>query len=316
VVFEEITPFEEMDEAWLEGLIKTPQREKAKIKNPRSAMMLNPLKLKHLNRLDALDADIVVVNLEDGVAPQMKRRALLLASVFISNLKSSRSRVVVRVNPIDEGGAEEIRYLNPVRPDCIRVAKIRRPEDVQKVLSILDPGIGLHLSIETKEALSNLSKLNIEGRVETVSLGIMDMLHSLSLPQHLLSPENPTVRYLLARFLIESRIAGVYPIGFTYQEYEDLEGFRQWCLLEKQMGYTAKSCLGPRQVAIANEIFSPDPEIIARARYIKERFETMVKKGESGFMDQKYGFIDEPIYKDALLTLENYDKITQKQGRS
>ncbi len=316
MVFEDISPFSEMDERWLEGLIRTPEREKTAVRNPRSAMMLNPLKLDHLNRIDDLDADMIVVNLEDGVAPAMKRRALLLACVFISNLTASRSRIVVRVNPIDEGGAEEIALLNAARPDCIRVAKIKTPEDVRKTLEILDPEIGLNLSIETKEALENLTRLNVEGRVETASLGIMDMLNSLGLPHHLLHLQNPTVRHLLARFLIDARIAGLYPIGFTYQEYRDTEGFKKWCELQKEMGYRCVSCLGPAQVAIAHEVFLPPSEEIKRARYIKERFETMLKENVSGFMDERYGFIDEPIYKDALLTLENYDRITQKQGRS
>ncbi|HHD83788.1 MAG TPA: CoA ester lyase, partial [Campylobacteraceae bacterium] len=77
MIFEDITPFETMDEAALEQRIATPSRKKAEVSQPRSAMMLNPLKLKHLNRIDDLDAGIVVINLEDGVAPQMKRRALL-----------------------------------------------------------------------------------------------------------------------------------------------------------------------------------------------------------------------------------------------
>ncbi len=306
MIFQDYSVFKNMPEAQLLEKIVTPQRKKAAVTRPRSAMMLNPLKRKHLNSLDNLDADIVVVNLEDGVAPQMKRRALLLAAVFISHLKESRSRIVVRVNPVDEGGAEEIRLLNPVRPDSIRVAKIRTPDDVKKVLKILDEDIALHISVETKEALENLTRLNVSGRVECASLGIMDMLNSLGLPQHLLHFDNPTIHHILTRFLVDSRIAGMYPIGFTFQEYDDTETFEKWCRFEKKLGYTAKSCLGPRQVAIANRIFAPDESELERARYIKKRFEEMLAQNETGFMDEKYGFIDEPIYKDALLTLEKF----------
>ena len=92
MVFGDISIFEDMDDTWLEGLIQKPQRIKAEITNPRSAMMLNPLKLKHLNRIDHLNADIIVVNLEDGVAPQMKKRALLLTAVFISHLKTQHQK--------------------------------------------------------------------------------------------------------------------------------------------------------------------------------------------------------------------------------
>ena len=306
MVFDDITPFETMSETELLRRITEPHRKKASVIRPRSAMMLNPLKLKHLNRIDNLDADIVVLNLEDGVAPTMKRRALLLAALFLSHLKESNSRIIVRVNPIDEGGAEEIKLLNRIKPDSIRVAKIRTPEDVKKVLDILDPDIPLHISVETKESLENLTRLNLKSRVECASLGIMDMLNSMGLNHRLLTPDNPTIHYLLSRFLVDCRIAGMYPIGFTYQEYNDTETFTRWCELEKQMGYTAKSCLGPKQVEIANRIFADEEEELVRARYIKKRFEEMASQNVTGFMDERYGFIDEPIYKDALLVLEKF----------
>jgi citrate lyase subunit beta/citryl-CoA lyase len=303
MIFEDITPFETYTEEELEKLIITPHREKSVVSEPRSAMMLNPLKLKHLNNIDNLDADIVVVNLEDGVAPEMKKRALLLSAVFISHLQKSRSRIIVRVNPVDEGGAEEIKLLNTVKPDSIRVAKIRTPEDVEKVLAILDPDIALHISVETKESLENLSRLNVQNRVECASLGIMDMLNSLGISQDILDLENPTIHYIMSRFLIDSKIAGIFPIGFTYQDYEDIAGYKRWCELENLMGYSAKSCLGPKQVEIANKIFNTKNEEIEKAKYIKKRFEEMAKENITGFMDDKYGFIDEPIYKDALLVL-------------
>ncbi len=236
----------------------------------------------------------------------MKERALLLSAIFLSHLKSSRSRIIVRVNPIDEGGAEEIKFLNKIKPDTIRVAKIRTPQDVQKVLEILDDDISLHISVETKEALDNLCKLNINNKVECASLGIMDMLNSLGLPQHILNFNNPTVNHIITRFLVDAKIAGMYPIGFTYQEYNDTQTFTQWCEREKEMGFTAKSCLGPKQVEIANTIFTNDEREKQRALHIKELFESKRSKGVTGFMDDTYGFIDEPIYKDAVLTLEKF----------
>ncbi len=304
MIFEDITPFENMSDEELKDKITTPKREKSFNTNLRSAMMVNPLKIKHLNKIDELEADIVVLNLEDGVAPKRKKRALLLSALFLSHLKKSYSRIIVRVNPIEEGGDKEIKFLNSLKPDAIRVAKIRTVEDIKKVLEILDKDISLHISVETKESLQNLSKLNINNRVTCASLGIMDMLNDLGLPHHLLELDNPTIHYILSRFLVDSKIAGIYPIGFTYQDYNNTNIFRQWCLLEKRLGFMAKSCLGPKQVAIANEIFLQTDEETKRAKYIKKIFESMKKKNVTGFMDDKYGFIDEPIYKDALLTLE------------
>ncbi len=69
------------------------------------------------------------------------------------------------------------------------------------------------------------------------------------------------------------------------------------------MGFTTKACMGPLQVKIANEVFGVSEDELKRAKEIKDAFETSSAKGENGFMHEHYGFIDEPIYRDALLVL-------------
>ncbi len=303
MIFKDIAFFDNFDLDWLKGLITKPVKKRNRFKNFNSVMMVNPLKIEHINRLDELDADVAMINLEDGIAKEQKERALYMAAVFVSNLQYSKSKIVVRVNPFDEGGKEEIEVLNKAKPDAIRVSKVRELDEIDKILETLDNEIALHLSIETKEAFSNLRYINISGKVEACYLGVLDLLNDLKLPQSTMQFQNPTAEYLLSRFLVDSRIAGVVPVGFTYQNYNDLEGFRNWCKFEKSLGYRAKSCLGPKQTKIANEVFKEEEWVVERARYIKEKFERKLQEGVSGFIDEVYGFIDEPIYKDALLTL-------------
>ncbi len=304
MIFKDISFFDNFDLNWLKGLIVEPLRKREKITFFKSAMMINPLKIEHINKMDELDADVIVINLEDGIAKEHKERALILAAVFISNLTASHVKVVVRVNPFSEGGKEEIAFLNSVKPDAIRVAKVREMEDIENILEVLDEDITLHLSIETKEAFNNLRYINMSGKVEACYLGALDLLTDLELPQATMQFHNPTAEYIMSRFLVDCKIAGVIPVGFTYQNYNDVEGFRNWCKLEKSMGYRSKSCLGPKQVKIANTVFKEEEWIIEKARHIKSVFEQKAAEGETGFMDDDYGFIDEPIYKDALLTLE------------
>ncbi len=304
MIFKDISFFDNFDLNWLKGLIVEPLRKREKITFFKSAMMVNPLKVEHINRMDEVDADVIVINLEDGIAKEQKERAMIMAGVFISNLQSPHVKVVVRVNPFDEGGKEEIAFLNSVKPDAIRVAKVREMEDIENILEVLDDDIKLHLSIETKEAFNNLRYINMSGKVEACYLGALDLFTDLGLPQSTMQFHNPTAEYIMSRFLVDCRIADVVPVGFTYQNYNDLEGFRNWCKLEKSMGYRSKSCLGPKQTKIANTVFKEEEWIIEKARHIKEVFEAKAKEGETGFMDDDYGFIDEPVYKDALLTLE------------
>jgi len=274
-----------------------------KPKRYRSNMMLNPLNLKHLNRLDNLDADMVTLNLEDAIAPNRKKEALYNIALFLSHLKESSTFIIVRTNPIDEGGEEEIAFLNEFNFEAIRIPKVKTPKEVEKALSLLAPSKELHLSLETAEAFGCIKELKISSRVSTLNLGILDLLNSLNLPQSILTLHNPTIEYILSKFLIDAKTYGFLPISFMFQEYKNIELFKEWLKIEKKMGFSTKACMGPLQVDKANAIFSPSNEEIYRANEIKKRFEKSALRGEHGFLDDEFGFIDEPIYKDALLIL-------------
>jgi citrate lyase subunit beta/citryl-CoA lyase len=270
----------------------------------RSNMMLNPLQLKHLNRIDESNADMITLNLEDAIAPSRKKEALHNIALFLSHMAYSNSFIIVRTNPLNEGGAEEIAFLNDFSFDAIRVAKIKNQTEIAQALTLLSQDKELHISLETKEAFEHLSSLRIDKRLTTANLGILDLLTSLGLPQSIITLNNPTIDYILSKFLVDAKTAGIHPISFMFQEYNDTQTFTKWCQKEKEMGFESKACMGPKQVSIANTIFQTDTKALKRAKDIKNAFEAHAKNAQNGFMDEQYGFIDEPIYRDALLTLK------------
>lgn len=266
----------------------------------RSNMMLNPLNLKHLNALDENIADVITLNLEDAIAPSRKKEALYNIALFLSHLKNSNSFIVIRTNPFDEGGKEEIEFLNDFGFDAIRLAKVKSSKELESALKILNQDHELHFSLETKEAFVDIRAFKIDDRITTANLGILDLLASLDLPQSLVKITNPTIDYILTKFLIDCKTANIHPVSFMYQDYNNTDEFRKWCEYEKSLGFTSKACMGPKQVIIANEIFGVGRYEIEKAQYIKEIFELNASKGLNGFMNDRYGFIDEPIYRDAL----------------
>jgi len=267
-------------------------------------MMLNPLNLKHLNRIDESRADMITLNLEDAIAPSRKKEALHNIAHFLSHMEESQSFIVVRTNPLLEGGAEEISFLNDFGFDAVRIAKVKQQQEIAQALTLLSDDKELHISLETKEAFGQLSTLRIDERFTTANLGILDLLTSLGLPQSLVTLGNPTIDYILSKFLVDAKCAGIHPISFMFQEYHDTHTFQAWCRHEKKMGFESKACMGPKQVEIANTLFHIAPDAIERAWHIKRNFEANASLGIHGFMDETYGFIDEPIYRDALLTLK------------
>ncbi len=267
----------------------------------RSYLMVAGDKQKHLDKLDTLKTDFATVNLEDAVYDKDFARDLVVKNLF----NRDNNNIVVRVNSFDSCGKKDIEAINKTKPFAIRIPKVKSTDDIKSALKLIDDDIELHLTIETKEALHLLSTFKIDKRVTTVFLGILDLLESMELPQSLLQLDNPTIDYILSKFLIDSKIAQLKPVSFIYQEYKDLVTFEKWCIKEKNMGFTAKGCTSPSQVEIVNKIFITDEDEIKRAKYIKKIFEKHQTKNCTGFEDKIYGFIDEPIYKDAILILKN-----------
>jgi len=279
------------------------KKKPSTLKKFRSNMMLNPLKLKHLNNIDNVASDMVTLNLEDAIAPSRKKEALHNIALFLSHLEVSNSFIIVRTNPLNEGGREEIAFLNSFSFDAVRVAKVKTRHEILEIDRLLNPEIEIHISLETKEAFADLATFGGIKRFTTANIGILDLLTSLGLPQSLVERDNPSIQYILSKFLVDAKTAGLNPVSFMFQDYKNIESFRAWCEIEKKMGFTTKACMGPLQVEIANEVFAMNSEAIVRAKIIKEAFESSSSQGENGFMHDKYGFIDEPIYRDSLLIL-------------
>lgn len=296
--------YKKRDLAALDALAIPTFREINKEKNFKSVLMLSCNNIKHLEKIESLQADCIMLNLEDGVSKEEKPYALVLCAIYLSKLSKSTKKLVVRVNALDAGGYEEITYLNQFMPDAIRVPKIKNAKEVKNVLALLKDEIELHLSIETASAWHNLSTLSLNHRVSTFYLGILDLFADMKLSQALIELHNPTIHYILSHFLITCKAMQVKPVSFVFQEYKNLELFEAWLKLEQSMGYDAKGCISPQQVALVNDIFTNKEAEIKRAKVIVKLFEMYQEEGITGFSDDEYGFIDEPIYKGALAILE------------
>lgn len=305
MIFENIEEIEKLSLEEKRASLNPKNRFKLQSTLHRSNMMLNPLNLKHLNRLDSLDCDAVTLNLEDAIAPSKKEEALVNIAFFLSHLKECKSEIIIRTNPLDSGGKEEIEFLRDFCFNAIRISKVKTESEVEQALAMLNENTKLHISLETKEAFGTLAHWKPKKRFERANIGILDLLADLKLPQSLLTVANPTISHILSKFLVDAKSIDLEPVSFMFQDYSDKETFKELCVWEKTLGFRSKACMGPAQVAIANEIFAPSTAEIERAVAIKKAFEEHSKKEIHGFLDKKYGFIDEPIYKDALNTLDN-----------
>jgi len=266
-----------------------------------ATLMVSADNIDHLLKIPELKADAIVLNLEDGVAKERRGVALRLCAFVLSKLPRCDKKLIVRVNALDDGGAEEIEILNNFSPDAIRIPKIADSSDVKYALQLVASPIEVHLSVESASAWLNLSSLRVDSRVKALYLGILDLYADLGLDHSLLTPQSPTLHYILSHFLITSKAMGLKPISFVYQEYQNEYEFREYLQLERSMGFDAKGALSPSQATMIQLHFLQNKSSLSRAKEIVSIFE---KKGS--IAHEKHGFIDEPIYKNALNIINKY----------
>ena len=273
------------------SLIKEPKPIPLIKTKKRSVLMVSGHQVKHLNKIDELPADVIILNLEDGVPKEKKEIARVMIGVFLSHLEKIDKEIVVRVNPLDEGGIEDIEFLDEFYFNAFRIPKVKYLADIDYAFILTQKE--LHASIETKEAFFNLKNLK-HPKLTTFYIGIYDLLNELKLPHSIISLENPLIHKILSDFSLTSRFLEITPIGFVYQQYKDLDGFKKWCLLQKNLGMQGVGCITPAQCEIANKIFNEDKEF---AKMIVEKFE------EEGPFTIDGLYVDEPIYKNYLSIL-------------
>ena len=296
--------YEKRDLETLDKLAVPTFRDINKKNDFRSVLMLSCNNIKHLSKIESLEADCIMLNLEDGVSKEDKPFALVLCAIFLREHKQSDKKLVVRVNALDNGGYDEIAYLNQFMPDAVRVPKIKTKKEVENVLALLNDNIELHISVETASAWNNLNSLAVNNKVTTFYLGILDLFADMKLSHSLINRDNPTMIYMLSHFLVTCKSIGVKPVSFVYQEFKNLDDFHMWISLEKTMGYDAKGCISPKQVELVNDVFVDEEAELRRAHVIIKLFEMHRDEGITGFVDEEYGFVDEPIYKGALVLVD------------
>jgi len=298
----------------LEELSAYPEelKERKDVENPfkRAALIVSADRVKHLSKALQREADVIIFNLEDGVSDERKPFARLLLRKFLVNIPlTGEKEVIVRVNPIDSPYFwEDMLNILPALPHGIRLSKVSSPEDVaalDRLITAYERSSGapegfikIHLSIETSQALLKLPEiLKASERVEVAYLGILDLFAGLGVSQRLTGKS--LGNYVREKFSFECKACGVYPIAPAYQDYEDLEGFKEEALKEKELGFSGKMAISVKQAKVATEVFSPEPEEIEEAKRIVDVYEKALKEGRGG-VAYNGKFIDQPIYRDAL----------------
>ncbi|CAN7230383.1 CoA ester lyase [Phyllobacterium sp. LjRoot231] len=243
----------------------------------RSVLYVPASNTRAMAKTASLNADAIIFDLEDAVAPDVKEDAReALRNYFHAHQHCTAERII-RINCLSsEWGAEDLLAARACRPEAILLPKVETPQDITGVAEILEEtdaseGIRLWAMIETPRGILNADEiaelgLRSTARLDCFVVGSNDI-----------SKETGTKgRALLATWLMQvllcAKAGKLDIIDGVYNNFADLDGFAAECDEAAQMGFDGKTLIHPSQIEIANTVFLPDPESVAEARFIVQAF--------------------------------------------
>ena len=252
---------------------------------------------KMLNKSLALEADTLVLDLEDAVTPDNKDAARETVTDWLRHVDFGRQERMVRMNPLDTPwGVADLEVTMQGRPDSYLVPKVRSRDDVLKIHTIISrmekacdypPGEVklVVLATETPEGLLNIKDFGSCPRVDGLSWGAEDLSAAIGARRN--RGEDGTFlevfRYARIMTLLAATAAGVQPLDTVFVDIRDSAGLRQECLEGAWMGFTGKITIHPNQVATVNEVFTPSAVEVAESQELLAAFEENRKAGKMAF---------------------------------
>ncbi|HEX5246588.1 MAG TPA: CoA ester lyase [Gaiellaceae bacterium] len=229
----------------------------------RSCLTVPASSAKMLAKAAGLPADEVVVDLEDGVAPDDKHaaRGRLGEAAALGTL-------AVRINAVGtQWWREDLEAVAARRPDVVVLPKAGSAEDVRQVLELLPDGVGLEVQIESARGLVEAERIAALGApLEALVFGPGDFAASMGIP--VLTIGSGTFDYALARISVAAHAYGLQAIDGPYADLRDLDGLRRAAAVALGHGFDGKWVVHPDQIAPANEAFMPTADELERARRI------------------------------------------------
>lgn len=260
-------------------------------------------------------ADVLILDLEDAVAPSMKQAARGIVAGWVDQAGEVAAKLFVRVNPLDSGLTEGD-LAAVVRPGLagILAPKVNGAHDVAVLAAMLDRleterGMTagsiriMVVATETPLAMFNLGSYTPpHPRLAAMTWGAEDLSAALGATANKEADGAWTFPYQVARAhcLFAAGAAEVFPVDTLYADFRDTAGLEADCRRARRDGFLGRIAIHPDQVETINRCFSPSDEDVAEARKIVAAFAAEPDLGTIGIDGKMY---DIPHLKAAQKTL-------------
>ena len=247
------------------------------IRPRRSALYMPGANARALEKARSLDADCLLLDLEDAVAPDAKDEARVQICDALREGGYGARELVVRINALDTAwGADDVAALadlpEAARPHAILAPKISTAEQIDALVARMPEDCALWIMIETPEAIFNLQALAakaVDTPLAAFIMGTNDLTKEMFAA--LVQGRAPLMT-ALSMAVLAARQYGLTILDGVFNDIADEEGFMAECRQGADMGFDGKTLIHPSQLAVCNGVFAPSEDEVAQARDVVAAF--------------------------------------------
>jgi len=254
----------------------------------RSALYMPGSNARALEKAKTLPADVVILDLEDAVAPDAKAEARAQVCAAVTGGGYGQRQLVIRVNHADTPwGADDLVAAAKAAPDAILIPKVSDPADLIAIAEGLNAAnvpdrVKLWAMMETPLAMLRAEQIaavaaDPKSRLACFIMGTNDLAKDTGAA---LLPGRAPMLPWLQTCLAAARAYGLDIIDGVYNALDDLDGFAEECRQGQELGMDGKTLIHPKQIEPCNTAFSPADDEIAWARTIIATFDEPENAGK------------------------------------
>jgi len=243
------------------------------IRPRRTALYMPAGNARAVEKAKSLPCDVVILDLEDAVAPDAKEEARGLAVEAVRAGGFGKREVVIRANARDTPwGAADLAAAGASGAHAVLVPKVSTAEDLAYYAAALPPSVRLWAMIETCQAFMNLPSLSAAAKAarnDVWILGLNDLVKEMRCrPGKDRAPLIPSI----TQAVIAAHASGVDILDGVYNDIPDLDGLAAECAQGVELGLDGKSLIHPTHLPATNAAYTPSEEAVAWGRTLRAAF--------------------------------------------
>jgi len=249
-------------------------------------------------------ADMVCIDLEDAIIPEHKNISRVSTVKAFENISVPHGvETLIRINDVNsEEGKEDIQAIlnSNNTASGLMLPKIQSVEEIinlERQIKLANKSLNLHIIIETNTGLQNAWNIaQSSSLIKSLLFGGVDMSADLGCNGDWLS-----LLYARSRVVHAAAGAGIDSIDVPFLDLEDMDGMINEAQKSKNLGFSGKGSIHPKQIESLNKVFTPSSEEIAYANKVIKAF----NDASDGLVVVDGKLIEKPVLRTALKTIAN-----------